>query len=145
MKHRNFIFFSCLVLLGTTMISIGNHKISNNNSFAQSYQEQQTSVNLSLSDLDSPCILSISSSPSETQLTGEISLNGQLIKSFTGHNNEINLSPYLMSGQQIISISGHYTPSHSSVKIELTGNSTHISQETGGSGQIKQQLIFNIQ
>lgn len=119
-------------------------KIRHDNSFSQSYQKQQTTVNVSSSDLDKPHVLSISASQQETQLTGEISLNGQLIKSFTGNHNVLDLSPYLTLGRQIVSISGNYTPSHASVKIELTGKTTHISQETGGSGELQQQLIFNV-
>ncbi len=112
--------------------------------FSQSYQEQQTTINISSSALDKPHVLSISASQQETQLTAEISLNGQLIKSFTGNHNVLDLSPYLTLGRQIVSISGNYTPSHASVKIELMGKTTHISQETGGSGELQQQLIFNV-
>ncbi|WP_241392730.1 hypothetical protein [Rippkaea orientalis] len=127
------------------MINIGSQKMRNNYSFSQSYQEQSTSVNLSLSDLESPCILSISSSKSETQLTIEISLNDQLIKSFTGHDNRMDLSPYLTAGQQRILISGNYSPSNASIKIKLQGKNTYINQEIAGTGQLRQQLIFNIQ
>lgn len=119
-------------------------KIRHDNSFSQSYQEQQTTVNLRASDLDKPHVLSISASQKEIQLTAEVSLNGQLIKSLTGNHNMLDLSPYLSLGKQIVSISGNYTPSHSSVKIELSGQTTHISQETGGSGELRQQLIFNV-
>lgn len=119
-------------------------KIRAKNSLSKSYQKQQTTVNLSSSDLDKPNLLSISASPRETQLTAEISLNGQLIKSFADNHNVLDLSPYLTLGKQIVSISGNYTPSDASVKIELKGQTTHISQETKGSGKLQQQLIFQV-
>ena len=116
----------------------------NDRYFSQSYQEQETTINISSSDLDQPHILSISALQSKTYLATKIFLNGQLIKSFTGNHNVFNLSPYLTSGKQIVSILGDYTPNNSSVKIELTGQTTHIRQETGGSGEIRQKLIFNV-
>jgi hypothetical protein len=110
----------------------------------KSYQKQQTAVNLSTSDLNEANFLSISASQPETQLTATVSLNGQLIKSLTDDDNVLDLSPYLNLGKQIVSISGNYTPDRASVNIEFKGKTTHISQETTGTGQLQQQLIFYV-
>ena len=120
-------------------------RISSRKYSSKSYQQQQTAVNISSSDLNEANFLSISASQPETQLTATVSLNGQLIKSLTNDDNVLDLSPYLTLGTQIVSISGGYTPDDASVKIEFKGKTTHISQETKGNGELQQQLIFHVQ
>ena len=119
-------------------------RISSKKYSSKSYQKQQTAVDISSSDLNEANFLSISASQPETQLTATVSLNGQLIKSLTDDDNVLDLSPYLTLGKQIVSISGNYTPGDASVKIEFKGKTTHISQETKGSGKLQQQLIFHV-
>ena len=127
------------------------HREGNNNSrrissekySSTSYQKQQTAVNLSSSDLRHTNFLSISTSPPETQLTATVSINGKRIKSFTD-DDVFDLSPYLTLGEQIVSISGSYTPGDASVKIEFKSKTTQVSQETRGSGELEQQLIFYV-
>ena len=118
--------------------------ISSKKYSSKSYQKQQTAVNISSSDLNEANFISISASQPETQLTATVSLNGQLIKSLTDDDNVLDLSPYLTLGKQIVSISGSYAPGDAAVKIEFKGKTTHISQETKGSGKLQQQLIFHV-
>ncbi|WP_052055352.1 hypothetical protein [Myxosarcina sp. GI1] len=119
-------------------------RISSKKYSSKSYQEQQTAVDISLLDLNEANLLSISASQPETQLTATVSLNGQHIKSLTNDDNVLDLSPYLTLGKQVVSISGNYTPANAFVKIEFQGQTTHISQETQGSGKLQQQLIFHV-
>ena len=119
-------------------------RISSKKHSFKSYQKQQTAVNISSSDLNEANFLRIDTSQPETQLTAIVSLNGQVIKSLTDDDNVLDLSPYLTLGKQIVSISGNYTPGDASVKIEFKGKTTHISQETQGSGKLQQQLIFYV-
>ena len=119
-------------------------RISSKKYSSKSYQKQQTAVNISSSDLNEANFISISASQPETQLTATVSLNGQLIKSLTDDDNVLDLSPYLTLGKQIVSISGSYAPGDAAVKIEFKGKTTHISQETEGSGKLQQQLIFYV-
>lgn len=119
-------------------------KIRAKNSLSKSFQQQQTTVNISSSDLNQPNLLYISSSQQETQLTVEILLNGQLIESFTDNYNMLDLSPYLTPGKQTVLILGNYTPLGASIKVEFKGKTTHVSQEMKGSGELQQQLIFHV-
>ena len=115
-----------------------------NKSSAKSYQNQQTAIDLSSSDLNEANFLSISASQPETQLTASVSLNGQLIKSLTDDDNVLDLSPYLTLGKQIISISGNYTPDRASIEIAYKGKTKRISQKIAGTGKLQQQLIFHV-
>lgn len=113
-------------------------------SSAKSSQNQQTAVNLSLSDLNEANLLSITASQPETQLTAGVSLNGQFIKSLTDDDNVLDLSPYLTLGKQVVSISGNYTPENASIEIAYRGKKTRISQKTTGTGELQQQFIFHV-
>ena len=119
--------------------------VKQNHNFSQSYQEQQTTVDVPSSDLDMPYLLSVSLPQNETQLTAEVFINGQSIRKIRGSHNTIDLSSYLTFGQQIIEISGIYSPDQATVKIELIGKATQISQETGGNGKIRQKLVLNVE
>jgi len=117
---------------------------SSKRSSSKSYQKQQTAVDLNLSDLNEASFLSISASQPGTQLTAEVSLDGQFIKNLTDDDNLLDLSPYLTLGKQVVSISGNYIPDRASIKIEFKGKMTHISQETTGTGKLQQQFVFHV-
>ena len=88
--------------------------------------------------------LSINASQPGTQLTAGVFLNGQLIKSLTNDDNVLDLSPYLTLGEQVVSISGNYSPADTSIEIAYKGKTTRISQKTTGTGKLQQQLIFHV-
>ncbi|NJM76168.1 MAG: hypothetical protein HC852_10710 [Acaryochloridaceae cyanobacterium RU_4_10] len=66
---------------------------------AVSQQTQETTINLSAKDLKQPQTLSIRSSQSLTQMTGEIKVNGKSIKKLSRNFTQINLAPILKSGK----------------------------------------------
>ncbi len=109
-------------------------------SSSQSTSQQQTSLNLRSSDLRQPHILTIATSG--TALTGQIILDGEIIKQVTETQVEINLSPYLSVGQHTLEVSVGYTPASASISVELTAPNTQVMNQTSGNGRISH--IFNI-
>ncbi|HBE19984.1 MAG TPA: hypothetical protein DEG17_02465 [Cyanobacteria bacterium UBA11149] len=122
-----------------------NIRANNLTDSAQSPQElQQSTISLNLSDLKQPQILQITTPRSTTELSGQIKIDGKAIQTLSNKGTEINLSPYLTRGRHIVEISGNYSPSSSSVKVEFTGTNTQNTQQTEGSGEINQILIINV-
>ena len=110
---------------------------------SNSLQEQKTVINIDSAKLKLPHILSIST-PIGTQVTGQISVNGVVIKRLTNPETSINLSSYLSRGRQTITISGSYKPAQSSVEVTFSSPGTQVSQETGGGGILRQTLIIDV-
>ena len=106
---------------------------SSQNSDASAYQH--SSLNLSAVDLRQPHILSINTSGN--QLTGEVIVNGKVVKRLTKSREQINLSPLLSVGEHTVKISAHYSPTSSSVNVELSGPGTNITQQDSGNGILK--------
>jgi hypothetical protein len=113
--------------------------------FAVSQQIQQTGINLSATELKQPHILTVSTSQPVTQMTGDIKLNGKSIKKLSRNSTRIDLAPSLKIGKNIVAVSGRYSPASTSVKVEFTGPSNHISQQMGGNGSIDQILVLKVQ
>lgn len=107
-------------------------------------QSQTTVISVDSTNMSQPYILRISA-PEGTQLTGQVTLNGRVITELKDNQTEINISPLLSKGTQTIKISGTYQPAQSSVKIEISGPNTQLSQETSGYGILDQSLIINVQ
>ncbi len=106
---------------------------------------QETTVSLDAVELKQPYLLKITISDINTELiAGEIKLDNRVIKSLNNSHIEINLSPLLSTGIHKVEISGKYRPANSTVKVELLGSQTQVSQETSGSGTINQILIINV-
>ncbi len=112
---------------------------------AISQQTQETSINLSATELRQPHVLSISTSQVPTQITGEIRLNGKLIKKLSRISARINLAPSLKMGKNIVDVSGKYSPANTSVNVEFSGPSTQVSQQMAGNGLIKQVLVIKVE
>ncbi len=108
------------------------------------FARQQTTINLSLADLRQACMLTIKATNPATRLTGQIKLDGRLIQTLSDRPSEINLSSYLKPGKHQIEILGSYTPAHASITVELRGTGTQVTQQTGGSGQLNQLLMINV-
>lgn len=107
-------------------------------------QIQQSTISLSLSELKTPQILKITTPRGTTELSGQIKLDGEAIQTIRNKGTQINLSAYLTTGRHILEISGNYSPSNSSVKVEFTGPNIQNIQETGGNGEFAQTLIINV-
>ena len=109
----------------------------------QVQQLQQTIISLNAVDTNQPHILSIST-PTATELTGEIQVDSRVIHTLSNDDNKINLSPYLTTGRHTIEISGNYSPETASVTVEFTGNRKQITLQTGGDGSLNQTIIFDV-
>jgi hypothetical protein len=109
-------------------------------------QLQQISINLSVNNLQQANILKITkvNNLASGYLKGEIKLGGRTIKTITGNSTEINLSPFLKKGNNILEILGSCSPSNSSIKVEFIGHNTAISQQNSGTGKINYQLIIDV-
>ena len=123
--------------------NVSSISIVSNNDWGQE-QIQETEISLNASDLKQPHILRITTLTSATKLTGQIKLDGKVIKTLRNNKTQINLSPHLTKGRHKIKISGRYTPANSSVKVEFTGPSTQVNQQTSGSGDMGQTLIIDV-
>ncbi len=110
------------------------------NSDASTYQH--SSLNLSAVDLRQPHILSIHTSGS--QLTGEVIVNGKVVKRLTKSREQINLSPLLSVGEHTVKISARYSPTSSSVNVELSGPGTNITQQDSGNGILKYAMDVSV-
>ena len=104
-------------------------------------QQQETSIDINSADLNSPHILTINSDTDNLSLNAQIKLNGQLLKTLT-KSTEINLSPLLKKGKNLINISGKYSPENATINVKLSGDSTQIDQQSSGSGILDQRLII---
>lgn len=106
-------------------------------------QIQETTISLNVADLNEPHILTINSSGSK--LNGEIKLNGKVIETISKKETEIDLSSQLKKGKNIIEISGNYTPNSSLISVEFITPVNELFQEVGGSGEIHQKIIIDVQ
>ncbi len=93
---------------------------------------QHNSFNLNAANLSQPHILSIKTSGN--QLTGQITVNGKLIKRLNKNSENINISPFLSVGEQTVKISARYAPASSSVNVGLSGPGTNVLQQNSGNG-----------
>lgn len=120
-----------------TFTSLRSQQSSNSSNF------QRSTLNLKAANLNQPHVLKINSTG--TQLQGEITINGKVVKQLTDNQSEINLSPYLSTGQQKVEISANYTPPSAAVNVEVNGSSSNLSQQTSGNGTLNYRLDLTIQ
>lgn len=125
-----------------TLSVINYYKNFNSQSYQLS-QHQQTTINLNSNDTKQPCILSIYTAKS-TQIAGQITVNNVLIQKFKNNLTSVNLSPYLSKGVKTVEILGSYKPTSASVRLKVSTPSTKVSQQTSGSGILKQTLIIKV-
>lgn len=78
-----------------------------------------------------------------TFINAEIVIDGTVVETIRGNYTAINLSSYLNPGINEIEITGNYTPAHSSIYVELSGNRNTVRQETRGTGRLNQTLILD--
>lgn len=122
--------------------SQGSFISSQNTSYSSSSGSQHDSFDLDAASLKQPHILSINSSGN--QLTGEISVNGKVVRHIHGSKERINLSPLLSVGKQTVAVSARYSPASSSVNVELNGPDTNVSQQSSGNGVLKYTMTVNV-
>ncbi|MDJ0675816.1 MAG: hypothetical protein QNJ36_10620 [Calothrix sp. MO_167.B42] len=113
---------------------------SQQSSSSSSYQK--SSVGLNAANLGKPHMLSVHSSAN--QLTGEIRIDGKVVKQIRNNKVDINLSPYLSVGEHTVEISARYTPADSDVSIEFNAPGTSNNQQTSGNGSINYQMDVSV-
>jgi hypothetical protein len=109
-------------------------------SSSQSTSQHRSSLNLRSSELRQPHILAIATSG--TAMTGQITLDGEMIQQIKETRTEINLAPYLSVGQHTLEISVSYTPASASMSVGFTAPGTQVMNQTSGNGRMSH--IFNI-
>lgn len=113
-------------------------------SSGDSFAYQKSSLTLSAANLSKPHILSINTSGA--QMTGEITVNGKVVKQISNDKNvNFDLSPYLSVGEQKVEISARYNPPSSSVKVELSGPGTNVTQQNSGNGALNYSMDVSVQ
>ncbi len=106
----------------------------------QNSSSQQAALNIDAKNLGLPYILNVKISGNKP--TGQVKVNGQLIKQLNSNNNQFNLSPYLLSGKNRIEILVPYFPSLTFMDVELLGPDTRVVQQTSGIGALSHTLII---
>ena len=130
----------------TTMNYSKNAVYSSSFTTAQSqtsYQQQTTGISVNSNALNIPHILSIKTTDN-TQINGEVTVDGVVIKKLQGSQISFNLSPYLEKQIKKVEISGKYKPASSSVKIEFSGPNTNVTQQMSGNGKLNQTLVITV-
>lgn len=112
---------------------------------AISQQIQKTTINLRAADLKQSHILSVSTSQALTQMAGDIKVNGKRIAKLGRKTTRINLGPSLKLGENIVVVSGQYSPANTSIDLEFISPNKQVSQQMAGSGYLKQVLIIKVQ
>jgi hypothetical protein len=116
---------------------------SQQSSFGDSFGYQKSSLQLSAANLSQPHILSINTS--NAQMTGEITVNGKVVKQINNDKNvKLNLSPYLSVGEHKVEVSARYNPPSSSVSVELSGPGTNVAQQNSGNGALNYTMDVNV-
>ena len=105
----------------------------------QNASYQQATVNVDSKNLGLPYILSVKILG--TQLTGQVKVNGKVIKELNSNNNEFNLSPYLLLSKNTIEILAPCSPNLSFIEVELLGPDTKVVQQASGTGALRHTLI----
>jgi hypothetical protein len=100
------------------------------------------SVSFNAVNLSQPHILRIKTSGHE--LVGNITLNDKVIQEINGKYAEINLAPFLSSGQQKLKISANYFPVDSSTSLEIEAPNAQVSQQSSGNGKLKASLNITV-
>ncbi|MEM8723532.1 MAG: hypothetical protein AAGE84_30335 [Cyanobacteria bacterium P01_G01_bin.39] len=100
---------------------------------------QQASINVGLENLGRPFILKIETSSSPIDV--RVKINEITIKKLNSGKNQLNLSPFLLMGKNVIEISTPYSLSLSSIKVELLGPNINVCQQTSGTGVLNHTLV----
>jgi hypothetical protein len=134
---------SSVTSVNSTQSSDMNRSVTfSGQSSSGSFGYQQSSISVNAANLRQPHILSINTSG--TQLAGEITINGKVVKTLNNSKEEINLSPFLSEGEHKVEISARYAPSSSSISVKFDGPGTNVSQQTSGDGVLKATMNVTV-
>ncbi|NMG07142.1 hypothetical protein DP117_09710 [Brasilonema sp. UFV-L1] len=112
-------------------------------SSGDSFGYQKSSLQLSAANLSQPHILSINTSGA--QMTGDITINGKVVKQISNDKNtKIDLSRYLSVGEHKVEVSARYNPPSSSVSVEMSGPGTNITQQNSGNGTLNYTMDVSV-
>lgn len=114
-----------------------------NSGFGEAFSYQQSSLQVSAANLNRPHLLSINTSGA--QMTGEITVNGKVVKQLNNNSNvNIDLSRYLSVGEHTVAISARYAPSSSPISVELNGPGTSMTQQNSGNGVVNYTMKVSV-
>jgi len=120
-----------------------NRSFSSTSQQSNSSSSYQTSaVGLNAANLGKPHMLTVQSSAN--QLTGEIRIDGKVVKQIRNSKVDINLSPYLSVGEHKVEISARYAPADSDITIAFNAPGTSNNQQTSGNGSINYQMDVSV-
>lgn len=131
--------FCATILILSMPVFMPNLVFANSHYLKDSKQE--TTINLNEDDLKENLLLKINTA---NNFSGNIKLNGKNIKKLEGNSTEISLLKLLKKGKNIIEISAVDKSIESTLRVELIGTNTQISQESGGSGDIQHILVIYV-
>jgi hypothetical protein len=116
---------------------------SQHSSFGDSFGYQKSSLQLSAANLNQPHILSINTS--DAQMSGEITVNGKVVKQINNDKNvKVDLSRYLSVGEHKVEVSARYNPPSSSVSVQLSGPGTNVAQQNSGNGALNYTMDVSV-
>jgi hypothetical protein len=131
--------FCATILILSMPVFMPNLVFANSHYLKDSKQE--TTINLNEDDLKENLLLKINTA---NNFAGNIKVNGKNIKKIEGNSTEISLLKLLKKGKNIIEINGVDKSIGSTLRVELIGANTQISQESGGSGDIQHILVIYV-
>lgn len=140
---------SLIILASVSSVFIGTIALAQSwNSKERSYsvqnsQVQRSRINLLEEDLRDPHYLRINTSGGS--LRGEIKLNNRVLRNLNRRNIEIDLSPLLRKGKNIVEIYGEERSGTASVTLEFRGPYTRVTQRMSGNGDINQILVIDVE
>ena len=108
-----------------------------------SYQRQSSTLTLSRNRLNEPHRLSIRSEGA-TRLSGQIQVNGRVVKTLEPGTTTLDLAPYLSGNTTTVALTADYAPASARVAMEFTGPETTVSQQTSGNGQLNYELVLEL-
>ncbi|MDB9467790.1 hypothetical protein PN478_16975 [Dolichospermum circinale CS-534/05] len=138
-KQRVNMTFCAAILILSMPVFMPNLVFANSHYLKDSKQE--TTINLNEDDLKENLLLKINTA---NNFSGNIKLNGKNIKKIEGNSTEISLLKLLKKGKNIIEINGIDKSIGSTLRVELIGGNTQISQESGGNGDIQHILVIYV-
>jgi hypothetical protein len=146
-EHRNNYLFLLLdrhsIIKTQNMLQTYTTILPNRNRQNSQTSYQQTSIAVNYNNLREPHILKIDSIAK--QLSGEITLNGRLIKKVSGSKTRIDLAAYLTKGEHRIEIFLNYLPVSSAIAIGFNSPDTNMMQQTSGNGSLRHRLLIAVE
>ncbi|MGF1568411.1 MAG: hypothetical protein ACFCVD_10130 [Nodosilinea sp.] len=106
-------------------------------------RRQETQLRINFANLNQSYRLTVQTSGAA--LTGDIKVNGRTIHRLGTSVSSLNLSPHLSMGENLVEISGTYTPAQAAVQISLVGPGTTVSHQMSGQGQLSSQIRLLVQ